>query len=240
MIRALKNHRSELPVLAMTGHDDPKRRIELFHAGINDYVTKPPIEEEFAARVNNLITNKRLHDKVWEQKQALLRVAMKDQLTTCHNRHSLVENAPKYINDSLRYDHALSIMILDLDHFKAINDEHGHDTGDKVLAEVGKLLMKSCRQGDFVARIGGEEFLIMLPHCLADDAIAKAEQIREMIERYNPAGLKVTTSIGIACLSDEHESDFDKLYKSADAAVYHSKENGRNRVTLISTARKAG
>ena len=79
MIRALKNHRSELPILAMTGHDDPKRRIELFHAGINDYVTKPPIEEELAARVNNLISNKRLHDEVRQQKQALLRLAMKDQ-----------------------------------------------------------------------------------------------------------------------------------------------------------------
>jgi len=232
MIRALKNHRSELPVLAMTGHDDPRRRIELFHAGINDYVTKPPIEEEFAARVNNLITNKRLYDKVREQKQALLQVAMKDQLTTCHNRHSLAENAPKYINDAIRYEHPLSIMILDLDHFKTINDQHGHDTGDKVLADIGKLLMKSCRQGDFVSRIGGEEFLIMLPHCVASDAVNKAEQIRTIVEMSRPANLNVTVSIGIACLSETLDSDFDRLYKAADEAVYQSKKNGRNCVTL--------
>jgi len=239
MIRALKSHRSELPILAMTGHDDPKRRIELFHAGINDYVTKPPVEEEFAARVNNLISNKRLHDKVREQKQALLLVAMKDQLTTCHNRHSLVENAPKYINDSLRYEHPLSVMILDLDYFKTINDEHGHDAGDKVLADIGKLLMKSFRMGDFVARIGGEEFLIILPHCLADDAVSKGKQLRSMIESSNPGGHKITASIGVACLSEEHGSDFDRLYKSADEAVYLSKENGRNRVTIVSTNKKA-
>jgi two-component system cell cycle response regulator len=232
MIRALKNHRSELPVLAMTGHDDPRRRIELFHAGINDYVTKPPIEEEFAARVNNLITNKRLYDKVREQKQALLQVAMKDQLTTCHNRHSLVENAPKYINDAIRYEHPLSIMILDLDHFKMINDQHGHDTGDKVLADIGKLLMQTCRQGDFVSRIGGEEFLIMLPHCVATDAVNKGEQIRAMIENSRPAGLHVTVSIGIACLSEKHDAEFERLYKSADEAVYQSKKSGRNRVIL--------
>jgi two-component system cell cycle response regulator len=216
----------------MTGHDDPRRRIELFHAGINDYVTKPPIEEEFAARINNLITNKRLYDKVREQKQALLRVAMKDQLTTCHNRHSLVENAPKYINDAIRYEHPLSIMILDLDHFKMINDQHGHDTGDKVLADIGKLLMQTCRQGDFVSRIGGEEFLIMLPHCVATDAVNKGEQIRAMIENSRPAGLHVTVSIGIACLSEKHDAEFERLYKSADEAVYQSKERGRNRVIL--------
>ena len=238
MIRALKNHHAELPVLAMTGHDDPERRIELFHAGINDYVTKPPIEQEFAARVKNLILNKRLHDKVREQKHALLQLAMKDQLTTCHNRHSLVENAPKYINDSIRYEHPLSIMLLDLDHFKLINDQYGHDAGDKVLATIGKLLMKACRLGDFVARIGGEEFLIILPHCLAEDAVNKGKQIRTAIENSNPGGLKVTASIGIACLSEEHDADFEKLYKVADEAVYHSKKNGRNRVTIITKKKK--
>ena len=240
MIRALKNHHAELPILAMTGHDDPNRRIELFLAGINDYVTKPPIEQEFAARVHNLISNKRLHDKVREQKQALLQLAMKDQLTSCHNRHSLVENAPKYIHDSIRYEHPLSIMILDLDHFKRINDEYGHDAGDRVLADIGKLLMNACRLGDFVSRIGGEEFLIILPHCLAEDAVNKGTQIKTLIENSSPGGIKVTASIGIACLSEAHSADFDKLYKSADEAVYHSKKNGRNRVTLMSNKRKAG
>ena len=239
MIRALKNHTAELPILAMTGHDDPKRRTELFHAGINDYVTKPPNEDEFAARVNNLISNKRLHDKVREQKQALMQLALKDQLTNCHNRHSLVEQAPRYIQDAMRYDHPLSIMILDLDHFKTINDKHGHDAGDRVLAEVGRLLTKSCRLGDFVARIGGEEFLIILPHCLADDAVNKGNHIKSLIEQASPGGHSVTASVGIATLAPEHDADFDKLYKSADEAVYHSKKNGRNRVTLVSNNKKA-
>lgn len=240
MIRALRNHNAELPILAMTGHDDPKRRIELFHAGINDYVTKPPVEEEFAARVYNLISNKRLHDKVRQQKQALLKLALKDQLTSCHNRHSLVEHAPKYISDAIRYEHPLSVMLLDLDNFKKINDEFGHDAGDKVLADIGKMLKKVFRIGDLVSRIGGEEFLIILPHCPAEHALKKAEQLRSKIESSSPGGLKITASIGIACLSEEHGSDFDRLYKSADEAVYHSKKNGRNKVTLISNKKKAG
>ena len=131
-------------------------------------------------------------------------------------------------------------MLLDLDHFKLINDQYGHDAGDKVLATIGKLLMKACRLGDFVARIGGEEFLIILPHCLAEDAVNKGKHIRTAIENSNPGGLKVTASIGIACLSEEHDADFEKLYKVADEAVYHSKKNGRNRVTIITKKKKTG
>jgi two-component system cell cycle response regulator len=233
MIRAQNTYASSIPILAMTGHDDPQRRIELYRAGINDYVTKPPIEEELAARVNNLITNKRLVDQVRNQQKSLYEVAMTDQLTTCHNRHSLAEYAPKYITDAVRYKFPLCMMILDLDFFKKINDEHGHTAGDKVLSNIGELLMASCRQGDFVARIGGEEFSIILPHCSVEDAMAKAEDIRAMIEMRKPANLTVTASIGVACLSDKHYADFDALYKDADQAVYLSKENGRNQVTLL-------
>jgi two-component system cell cycle response regulator len=91
--------------------------------------------------------------------------------------------------------------------------------------------MATCRQGDIVSRIGGEEFLVLLPHCSIRDAMHKAENIRSMIEMARPAGLKVTASIGIASLNKHHDADFEKLYKAADNAVYHSKEGGRNRVT---------
>lgn len=232
MIRALNTDNANIPILAMTGHDDPKRRIELFRAGINDYVTKPPIEEELAARVSNLITNKRLIDRVREQQKSLYNVAMKDQLTTCHNRHSLVALAPKYIADAVRYKFQLCMMILDLDHFKQVNDVHGHTTGDTVLASVGELLMNECREGDFVARIGGEEFTIILPHCTAEDSLVKAEKIRSSIEQLQPANITITTSIGIASLTEKHNADFDSLYKDADQAVYESKESGRNQVTF--------
>jgi two-component system cell cycle response regulator len=231
MIRAQNTHTAKTPILAMTGHDDTQLRIDLFHAGINDYVTKPPIEEELATRVNNLIINKRLADQVRNQQRSLFNIAMTDKLTTCHNRHSLADYAPKYIKDAKRYGYPLSIMILDLDHFKQINDEYGHTTGDVVLSDIGKLLMATCRQGDVVARIGGEEFLILLPHCAILNAMKKAENIRSMIELAKPTGLAVTASIGVASLIEQHNSNFDKLYKAADNAVYHSKENGRNQIT---------
>jgi two-component system cell cycle response regulator len=231
MIRASNTVSSKVPILAMTGHDDSQLRIDLLHAGINDYVTKPPIEEELAARVYNLITNKRLADQVRDQQRALFNIAMTDQLTTCHNRHSLSDYAPKYIKDAIRYKYPLSVMILDLDHFKQINDEFGHTTGDIVLSEVGRLLMATCRQGDIVSRIGGEEFLILLPHCNIYDAMHKAENIRSMVELSKPSGLTITISVGVASLIEQHNADFDNLYKAADKAVYLSKENGRNQVT---------
>lgn len=231
MIRASSSHSAKTPILAMTGNDDSQLRINLLHAGINDYVTKPPIEAELATRVNNLIINKRLADKVRQQQRTLFNIAMTDQLTSCHNRHSLLDYAPKYIKDAKRYGYPLSILILDLDHFKNINDEFGHATGDMVLTGIGKLLMASCRQGDIAARIGGEEFLILLPHCDIYNALKKAENIRSMIALAKPAGLKITASVGVAALLDKHGDDFDKLYKAADCAAYLSKKNGRNQVT---------
>jgi two-component system cell cycle response regulator len=226
MIRAQNNIQSQTPILALTSFDDPHRRIELFRAGVNDYVTKPPVEEELAARVNNLITNKHtLHE-----------MAMNDQLTGCHNRHSLVEYAPKVLQDADRYNYPLSIMILDLDHFKLINDKHGHTVGDDVLADVGKQLRACCRQGDFVCRLGGEEFIMILPHCNSGSAKTKAEELRTRIENSTPGGIYVTASIGIASLSQRHKQDFDRLYKDADEAVYQSKKNGRNMVSQFDMA----
>ena len=231
MIRAQKTNQSQTPILALTSYDDPHRRIELFRAGVNDYVTKPPVEEELAARVNNLITNKRLLDHVRQQKHSLLELAMKDQLTGCHNRHSLAEYAPKMLADAERYKYSLSILILDLDHFKVINDEHGHTVGDDVLADVGKQLRACCRQGDFICRLGGEEFILLLPHCDASHALNKAEEIRGQIENSRPTGIRITASLGVTTFSESHKLNFDNLYKEADEAVYHSKETGRNRVS---------
>lgn len=231
MIRAQNNNQSKVPILALTSYDDPQRRIQLFRAGVNDYVTKPPVEEELAARVSNLIINKRLLDHVRQQKHTLHEMAMKDQLTGCHNRHSLAEFAPKLLADSRRHHFPLSIMILDLDHFKSINDNHGHTTGDVVLEAVGKTLRDCCRHGDLVCRLGGEEFLVLLPHCDTADALNKAEEVRKNIELCKPADILVTASIGVATYNAKRHTDFDKLYHEADEAVYMSKENGRNKVS---------
>ncbi len=232
MIRAHNTRIAYTPILAMTGNDDTQLKIDLLHAGVNDYVNKPPVEKELAARVNNLITNKLLVDHVRNQQRSLYQVAMTDQLTTCHNRHSLTEYANRYIKDSIRYEFPLCVAIIDLDLFKRINDEFGHASGDRVLSEIGRLLMANCRQGDIVARVSGKEFLLLIPHCHLRDAAHKAEDIRSMIELSQPEGIYITASIGVAGLIDKHNEQFDKLYQAADNAVTLSKKNGRNQVTI--------
>jgi len=230
-IRNLSNNNQNVPILAMTGFDDSSRRLELFRAGVNDYTTKPIINEEFLARVTNLVSNKLLFDQVNEQQNRLYALAMSDQLTGCNNRHALNEFAPKYLAEALRHNHHLSLMVIDLDHFKKINDKHGHDVGDIVLSAMGKLLNKESRDEDFVARIGGEEFVILLPYCDLDEAMLKADTLRQTIEDSQPNGLLVTASIGVTAMQKGQKVEFFSLFKAADRAVYMSKEGGRNCVT---------
>ncbi len=232
-VRDLKEPKSQLPILAMTGFDDAERRLELYRSGVNDYATKPVIEEEFTSRVNNLLSNKLLFDQVKEQQKQLYNLAMTDQLTGCYNRHSLAEFSPKYFSSAARKKVPISVMIFDLDHFKNINDTYGHDVGDIVLKEVGKLVRAFFREEDFVVRFGGEEFLVLLQDCNGDDAVARGEEVRKEIEKLKPNKLDISASIGVTTLEPEVKGvEFEDLFKCADKAVYHSKENGRNQVTF--------
>jgi two-component system cell cycle response regulator len=230
-VRELAGDDAQLPILAITAHDDLARRIELFRAGVNDYVVKPVSPEELKARVANLLATRHLFLRVKEHERRLYEQAMSDRLTGCHNRHSLAEFAPKYFADARRHDHELALLMVDLDHFKKINDTQGHAVGDIVLAETGALLRAQCRESDFVARFGGEEFVLLLAHCPAEHALAKAEALRVAIEQLTPHGLAISASIGVAMLAPQME-DFQALFECADAAVYAAKESGRNCVIV--------
>lgn len=231
-IRACDDERNRIPVLAISGVDDTARRIEILRQGANDYIAKPVIEEELRARVTNLITAKQLFDTVREQQVKLKEFAVTDQLTGLYNRHYLHETAQQAIANAYRHKRPLSLLLLDLDDFKSINDNHGHDVGDRVLREVGELLHKSCRDGDVAARYGGEEFVLLLVECQLDDARIKAERIRSQIESARPAGLDITTSIGVAALELDRPIRFESLFKRADKAVYAAKHAGRNQVAM--------
>lgn len=237
VVRAIRNfqdERSRTPILAFSGFDDEARKIELLRSGANDYVTKPVLHEELLARVNNLITSKRLMDQTIAQQNYMRELAMKDQLTGLYNRHFLVEVAPSKINESLRHDIPCSLILLDVDHFKSINDNYGHATGDIVLKEVANILIDSTREEDVAARFGGEEFLLMLSHCDAASAYAKAEDIRKKIENLNPSNINVTASFGVVEGQRNTKEDFSDLFKAADKAVYHAKSIGRNTVVAYS------
>lgn len=222
------------PILAMSSINDPKQRLELLKNGANDYVAKPIIQEELVVRTQNLITTKKLLDELEKQQKHFKEMAMKDQLTGLFNRHFLMEVAPKSIKEAHRHQHELSILVIDLDHFKLINDNQGHATGDIVLEELGAILKNSCREEDFACRFGGEEFVLLLHHCNIADAEAKAEGLRRKIEQSKPANLTVTASIGVSCLHlDQDHDNISNLFSRADAGTYQAKDNGRNQVVMV-------
>lgn len=233
-IRELVPDKARLPILAISGMDEPSRRIELFRLGINDFVSKPVVEEELVARASNLISNKQLFDQVQAQRRHLYELAMIDQLTGLYNRNSLSEFASKAFTQANRHDQRLSLILIDIDHFKHINDTRGHLVGDEVLAAVGDALRENCRNEDFAVRFGGDELMLILPHCGLIGAEQRAEELRQKFETLEPGGVPVTVSIGVTARSKGVETTMEDLFRIADKAVYRAKEAGRNRVVALS------
>ncbi len=231
-IRSLPGAGKRIPVLTLTGYDDAARRQELFRAGTSDYIAKPVLKEELVIRVTNLIGNKLLADKVAGQQAQLYDMAVRDHLTGCYNRHGFSGLAGICIKHIETRPDNMSFLLLDLDHFKNINDSYGHDVGDQVLSAVGKLLILECRSDDLVARYGGEEFVVLLPHCKKKAAMKIARRLRKKVEDLKPAGVHITTSIGVTRCPKTCKPDLDKMFKASDQALYHAKNQGRNRVSF--------
>ncbi|MCB1770072.1 MAG: diguanylate cyclase [Candidatus Competibacteraceae bacterium] len=167
-----------------------------------------------------------------KRNEATIRELMQtDPLTGVGNRRRLDEALADEVERSQRYQHALCLLMTDLDHFKDVNDYHGHTVGDEVLKQFALLLSEHCRQSDLVARFGGEEFVILLPDTLLEDAVACAERIRQQLESQPLVGQvgRVTASFGVAMLDRDEESG--DLMRRVDQALYRSKKEGRNRVT---------
>ena len=126
----------------------------------------------------------------------------------------------------------LDLVVVDIDHFKLINDTQGHALGDEVLAAVGEALKAGTRVEDLVSRYGGEEFVIVFDHCTLDQGKLKAEKLRESLAKLKPAGTDITASFGVSSLETEREEDFATLFERADRAVYEAKDLGRNQVRV--------
>lgn len=239
-IRAACPDLMRTPILAISGIEDKNRRIELFRLGINDFINKPVLDEEVRARVTHLITNRQLIEQVEDQRRHLYELAMTDQLTGLYNRNSLAEFAGRALAEAERHDLPLSVVLIDIDHFKEINDAHGHLVGDEVLAAIGELLLENTRTEDFAVRFGGEELLLILTHCELADAATHAERIRARIEGMHPCELEITASLGVAARPLGKTVAFEQLLRQADEAVYEAKEHGRNRVVTAPGATRPG
>lgn len=237
VIKFIRSHdntdKSTIPILIISAETNNQKRTSFLRNGADDFIISPYNEDELLVRASNLIKNHRLVLDFKQQQQQLAKLALTDHLTGLYNRHSLYDLAPKYIQNALRHKSPLSLLMIDLDHFKKINDTYGHSTGDSVLKNVAKIMQDACRTEDIVARFGGEEFVMLLTNCETDSAIHKAEKLRASIEASKPEGLTVTSSIGIATLSPN--DTFDLLFNNADKAVYEAKATGRNKVVVNRT-----
>jgi diguanylate cyclase (GGDEF)-like protein len=174
------------------------------------------------------------------REQALTTIAYTDPLTRLANRRAFFQQADAAFATASRYQRPLALLMLDLDHFKRVNDEHGHAAGDAVLVHVANCLRHSARHADVPARLGGEEFVVMLPETTLAEALETAERIRKTIEQGPPAefegrAIPVTASLGVAMMRSDSKG-IEAIINEADMALYEAKEAGRNRVATAAPA----
>ena len=171
-----------------------------------------------------------------EQNLLLRELAVVDELTGLHNRRFFDGRLEYEVDRFLRYGSPISLMVMDIDHFKRVNDEHGHPAGDRVLRELAKLCKSMIRRVDLLARIGGEEFALLMPNTLPPGAFAVASRVRARVAS-NPfeledTALDLTVSVGLVTIQAGWQGDTAKLFRAADQALYRAKMDGRNRVVV--------
>ncbi len=217
--------------------------IEGLDAGANDYLAKPFSSGELAARVAVGSRTLKMQDELIRSREELAYLASHDGLTGMLNRRAVTDMLSKELARSRRHGNELIAAICDIDHFKRVNDTYGHQTGDDVLRGVSGVLRENVREYDTVGRLGGEEFLAVLPLTENFDNTATCERLRSIIENtgFNtPAGLvNITVSIG-AFRTCGKRSDANSALMAADKALYAAKEGGRNRVEFYEARIKAG
>ncbi len=227
---------ASVPVIVMTTADDNAQKNLAFQNGANDFLTKPIDPAELRARVNVHYKLARTIRELEESRRALAAQASTDPLTRLQNRRVFYEQGTRYLAGAKRHQNVLSVLVLDIDHFKLVNDRHGHHAGDEVLVGVAALLSGIVRNGDIVARVGGEEFALLLPETNRLGAAVLAERIRANLEQQQIAvagiHIPVTASIGVASFEAEHVDSFNELLNIADKRLYLAKNAGRNRICV--------
>jgi two-component system, cell cycle response regulator len=231
-----------IPVIMQTALDSTESMVQGFEAGADDYIAKPVNFRELDARVRSLLRIQTLQSALEQRERELsaanaqlLVLSSTDVLTGVANRRALEERLHDMWEHSQRLHEPLSLVMCDIDHFKRVNDEYGHQVGDVVLQQFARLLVTEAREIDRVGRYGGEEFVLLLPGTVLDAAVTFAERIRACVEKreftYDDGQtLHRTMSCGIAAWPHPLVADQEALIKAADDALYVAKETGRNRV----------
>lgn len=242
----LKKTRREfdsIPVLVVASRNDLKKKSHVLEEGAQDYVAKPFTPIELVTSVKSHLRIKLLHDELVaanKKMQMLEMLSNIDPLTGLYNRRFFLNTLEKEFERANRYSRALSLLMIDMDHFKEINDSCGHPSGDKVLNIVAGILNTGLRKMDVCARYGGDEFIIMLPETPRPGATAVAQRYMNKIRQHAFAYIcdkvdRVTCSIGISCIPSSSITNPDDFLKSVDDALYIAKNSGKNRISAYSS-----
>lgn len=236
LCRELRDMHAHRYIVMLTGQAGEAETLEGFASGADDYIDKKTAVDELLARVRAGARIVALQRALLESNQRLEELSLTDPLTSLRNRRAFEEELASAVEHARRYERPLSLAILDVDYFKPINDTFGHPAGDAVLRAVAQLLDGTTRHSDFVARIGGEEFAVLLPETPLFDALQFGEKVRAAIAaatiRTGEVEHHVTVSVGVACTAHSRIVQARELFEAADQALYRAKENGRNRVEV--------
>lgn len=230
-----KDELRHVPLVIMVDEEEREKMLKGLELGVNDYISLPVDLNELLARVQTQIRRKKYQDALKSNYQQTISMAITDGLTGLYNRHFLTTHSNNLVNQSLQTGRPLSEIIIDVDHFKSVNDTYGHDVGDEVLVRLGKVIINAIRSADLAARYGGEEFVVLMPETDIMDAAEVAERIRKSVEStpfpvsHEVKQLNLTISIGVAHLRSDGDTA-QELHKRSDEALYRSKNNGRNQV----------
>jgi two-component system cell cycle response regulator len=225
----------QVPILLMVDEGDMNRVAKGLELGANDYVIKPIDRNELLARVRTQIRRKRYQDRLRSNYEQSLSLALTDSLTGVFNRRYVNAHLPRLLDRAADSNKPVSVLMFDIDHFKRVNDTYGHDIGDEVLREVAVRASRNLRNFDLVARLGGEEFVVIMPDTDGESAMMVADRLRTRIGDTPfvisaPVGqITVTVSVGVA-IGGRIGDTVDHLLKRADEALYEAKRTGRNRV----------
>lgn len=236
-IRNMEDGR-DVPIILLSGTKDTlRKKLTGFNLGASDFLMKPFESEELVARVKSLLRVRSLMDELKEKNSLLEKLAVTDELTGLYNRRHFFESTHAQMALGLRHNFKVACLLMDIDLFKKINDTHGHMAGDEVLRKIGALLKACKRDGEELARFGGEEFVMCLFNTDSESAVLAAERFRRLVKEHDfssiAPGLKVTLSVGVAVWPQGRATSIDELVRAADKALYKSKALGRDMVTLF-------
>ncbi|GAB4484204.1 MAG: diguanylate cyclase [Thermodesulfovibrionales bacterium] len=231
-----------IPVIMLTVKKDLADKVSGLQIGADDYLPKPYNELELNARIYASLRTKALQDELKAKNNQLEELlykveymAITDVLTGLFNRRRFHDVVGKEFERAKRYAMPLSIIMLDIDHFKQVNDRYGHQAGDGVLKQISEIILKSIREVDTASRFGGEEFIVVLPNTDRKDALTVAERMRKTISETafpDVPDTRVTVSLGVAGIPDDLIATEEQMVRCADYALYTSKKGGRNRIEV--------